>query len=71
MSSVQQEGVDEHERCFEDPEEPFIPQDRRECIRVDWFVEMNTGSSEVFNCPINRPCTNQRRRTIQRNQRSL
>lgn len=37
MSDVPQNRVDEHESCFKDVEEPLIPQNRTQSIKITVF----------------------------------
>lgn len=71
MSSVQKEGIYDHQRRFEDPEEPFVSQDGRECVGIDVLVEMDSRRGEILNCAVYGTNADESGGNIERDERSF
>lgn len=67
VSGVEQKCVDDHERSFEDPEEPLVAENGRDGGWVD-VGEVEAGSGEVFDGAVDSSAADQGRGDVESTQ---
>lgn len=71
MADVEEDGVEEHKCCLEEPEPPLVPNEDRD-IRL-WRVGsgIEVGDEEVFDCAEDGAHCNQKARCVKRDENVL